>query len=312
MITQYVNHPSEWDDMISLTLEVTYLCDKKCSYCYNPAKRYDGTNKTKLWNEVLKIKKPLKVILLGGETTFYKDSINWFNEYSEKYKNDKSKRLVFFTHGNNTKEVYNKFIGGNDRCAVGMSYHNEQTNLELYMDNVRLLRNNNVTVVVCMIVTEDKVDWEHKRNILKEVKELGCKTDICIEVNKDDCSVNCNKEYADYFKDYIYKCIVANNLIFKNKKNILLDINRNEYYLYFPNGLNKSKKICTVRNYKVNPNNFLNTECGNGTELNLNDNESKLHSYMNQQLVCDARCTGISDTLNTKRFMSADTLEDII
>lgn len=292
-------------DLVSITFETTYLCDKKCSYCYNPIPRFQGASeeaKDKVWNQIMSIKTPLQVLMLGGETTFYEKSIDYFNEFSTKYMNDTTKHMVFFTHGNNKPEVYQRFVGGKKHSTVSFSYHGDQTDLDLWFSNMKILLNNNVRVVTCLLVTEN-TDWEETRQILQKVKSLGADTQVDIEIQGNDQIYN--EEAMAYFDEYLYKCFKITELEFRGSDN--LNIPRDDYFQYFPKGLS-ANKVCYNKVYRITPNLDLEFECGVGNKHSLleHDLECLIRTH---GTMCKQQCTGIASTLNTKQIFATNVKE---
>lgn len=301
------------DDMVSITYEVTYLCDKRCSYCYNPKQRCEGAStevKDRIWNKIMSLDRPLQVLLLGGETTMFEHSIDYWNEYVEKYKDDETKYMTFFTHGNNKPEVYQRFKGGKLHAHVGMSYHAGQTDYELWISNIKILLGNNVPVVVCMVISEDKEHWAEKLKVLEEVAELGCRTDVCFEVSPVENTQQVPPETFDYFYVYFFRCIKIWELEFSGDEE--LTIRRDYYFQHFPRGLSEVKKMCKNKVFKIEPNGNLVLECGQAPHvLNLNINLHDMEKFLDGcTVMCNKPCTGIASTMNVKHFFT-DKIEDI-
>lgn len=300
------------DDLTVITFEPTYLCDKKCPYCYNPIPRSSGATtelKDNVWKKIMNIDSPKHIIMLGGETTFFENSINYFNEFSTKYMNDNSYHMTYFTHGNNKPEVYQKFIGGKKTAAVGFSYHNEQTDLILWLDNMKLLIKNNVQVVVCILIQSNyKGDWEEKKNILETVTKLGAKTQLEIEISNTSYQQNVDKEAFEYFHEYVYRCFKIKELVFKNistgEVEILL---RDDYFKHFPQGLSASKKMCKNQSFRITPDMKLSFECHLTPPIDLTTDLEEFENYIKfKYTLCKKVCTGISSTLNNKKFFESN------
>ncbi len=307
MIKQKVIGIDDINELISCTLEVSFLCDKKCPYCYNPLLRYDGVDKRPIWNELMNVKGPLQILMLGGETTLYKESINFFNEFSLKYNNDLSKHLVYFTHGNNNPNVYKKFIGyNNDQIYMSFSYHGSETDNNLWFKNLQIVLSNNIKVVCCLLVSNNTSNWKEYKDILLKARKLGCETDINIEVNKNNIQKG-NVEYYEYFKEFIYNKKTISDIVFSKNNINIKQIKRSDYFKNFPFGLSSIKKLCFNRVFKIDPNGILTAECGEGVKIDLSNNPNLLHNHMKQTAItCNSTCTGIANTLNTKLFFTKD------
>ena len=313
MIRQTITGTDYIHDLISITYEVTYACNFKCEYCYNPIPRYNGAKtdqKDAVWKKLMEVEGPLQIIMLGGETTYYKKAVNYWNEYVTTFKDDETKSINLYTHGNNTPEVYSEFLGGKDNAYLGFSYHPGQTNEELYFKNIELVRNNDVNVVVCLVTTTDKKDWPKAKEILSKAKALGCQTQIEFCVTTENRR-NATADAYEYFEEFLYRCYKINKLHFKSSKEDLT-LCRDDYNLMFVNGLNDTKKLCTNRTFKISPELYMRYECDvNGEQVELAENIDAFDEFIKKKTVtCEQFCTGIAATLNEKVFL-ADTIKDI-
>lgn len=314
MIKQTMSGDSYIHDMVSIEFEMLYTCDKACSYCYNPIPRYFGAKtdaKEQVWKKIMGVEGPLQVILLGGESTFFKPVFSWWNEYCAKYKDDESKHLIIYTHGNNKPEVYDKFIEkGNKRCYLGFSYHPGQTDEDLYFYNIERLRNRGVNIVVCQVITDDTSTWEHNWNILKRVKDLGCDTQIEFFVSKETGKRGGLVEAQEYFSDFVYQDCHVQDLHFTGNEE--LNILRSEYNAYFPKGLSNVHKICRNRTYLIDANCRLKYECqvnGLGVDL-VNDIDGFDDFIKPKGISCKQECPSSAAVLNDKTFF-ANSIEEI-
>lgn len=312
MIKQTIVGEDYIHDLISVTFEVTYACDKKCSYCYNPIPRFNGAKddvKNAVWQKLMSIKTPLQILLLGGETTFYKHTVDYWNEYVTTYMDDPTHSINLYTHGNNKPEVYEKFIGGKKHAYLGFSYHPGQTDEELYFKNIELVRKNGVNVVVCLVTSNDKTEWPHAKSILERVTELGCQTQIefCV---KTDNSRDATADAYDYFDEYLYQCYKIKELHFTGDENLV--IYRDHYNREFVNGLSNVKKLCKNRTFSIDPNCRLTYECKvGGIGLDLSRNLDRFEEFIAPRHVnCTQQCPSIVATLNEKVFF-AKTIAEI-
>lgn len=294
------------NDLKIITFEVTYACDKHCSYCYNPIPRYNGTctaTKDAIWKSIMDIESAKHIIMLGGETTFFENSIKYYNEYNDTYLLDDTRHMIFFTHGNNKPEVYEKFHSGKKTSTIGFSYHNEQTDNELYFSNMKLLLDNSVNVVVCILIkSQDSSDWEEKLEVLKKATALGAKTQLEIEISNSTFKQDFDSAALEYFDEYVYKCFKVKTLHFGD-----VEIKRDEYFKHFPKGLSNSKKMCRNQAFSINPEGILSYECTVGPKLDLNTDLDKFNDYIKSKFVlCSDVCTGITSTINQKTFFESD------
>lgn len=302
-------------ELVSITFEVTYACDKSCSYCYNPLPRRNGikdANKKRILDELMNIDSPLQVLILGGEPTLYSPSIDFFNDFSTKYNGDEKKHITYFTHGNNKSEFYERFKGGNHLSSVSMSFHLGQTDERLWFENMAILKKNNVNVVVCFLIQQDISQWGYCVEILNKAISMGCETDVSVEIDSNDASTNIINGYLDIFEQYKYKCFKIKNISIVKKGEKIVEFCRNEYYDIFPNGYSNIEKMCRNQVFSITPYGILGRECGVGEGIDISESPSLIHKYIkDDQLLCKSKCTGLASTLNEKVFLNAHNIKAI-
>lgn len=316
MIRQSIEGVDYIHDMVSITYELTYACDKSCSYCYNPQPRFAGANlatKDKIWEKIMSVERPLQVLLLGGETTLHKHVDHYWNSYVEKFKDDTTKTMALYTHGNNKTEVYERFIGGKEHSFLGFSYHPGQTDEDLYFKNMETVRKNGVNVVSCQVLDENKENWAYNREILKRVKELGGTTQLELCVTSENSRNTDVREVYDYFGEYMFRCYKIKNLHF-NGPTVNTTILRDDYNLEFPNGLSSVKKTCWNKVFKIDVNGKMMYECEMGKDTHSVDLAQDLDAFDDfiklRGVTCTQVCPGIASTFNEKLFY-ADSIGEI-
>lgn len=312
MIKQTISGEPYVHELISITFELTYACDKKCSYCYNPIPRYNGvkTNiKDEIWQKIMSIETPLQVLLLGGETTFFKHTSEYWNEYCTKYMTDTTKHINLYTHGNNKPEEYDKYVGGKRHAFFGFSYHPGQTDEDLYFENIKRMRARDVNIVVCLVISADKSTWTEGKEILRKVTELGCRTQIEFCVTSDNLR-DATADAYEFFDAYLYKCYKIKELIFEGDEALRLP--RDHYNRDFVAGLSDIKKFCKNRVYKITADGIMKFECDlGGQRVDLKQDINAFDRFILPKTVtCEQRCTGIASTLNEKVFF-AKTIDEI-
>lgn len=298
--------------MISVTFEVTYACDKKCSYCYNPIPRFNGAkdhHKDAVWSKIMSIKSPLQVLLLGGETTLYKHTIDYWNEFVTTYADDDTHSINLYTHGNNKPEVYDQLKAGKSKAFVGFSYHPGQTDEELYFKNIELVRSKGINVVVCVVTSTDKSTWPNTKRILERVTQLECLTQIEFCVTTDNTR-DATVDAYEYFREHLYQCYKIKELHFTGDET--LTILRDDYNREFVNGLSDVKKLCKNRTFSIDPNCILTYECRvGGAAVDLKTHMHKFDEFIAPRFVdCTQNCPSIVATLNEKVFF-AKTIAEI-
>jgi len=284
--------------------ETTYSCDKKCPYCYNPKERLEGEsylNKIKVFNEILKIKEKFQIIVLGGEPSQFEGTIHFYNLFGKKYGDIPGYRFIIFSHGNAPSSFYNQFNGYSNNIIL-FSWHEEETDEELFFKNMNILKNNGVKFGVCLNVGLNKRDWEKKLTILKKVKSMGGVTQIePIFINEKKYFF---KEMREYFKDFFYECVKYDNVEITSKNGSeKISFEFNDYEL-LPQGIEGPKK-CYNKQFLIDPFLNLSPECNFFPDLkiNLSNDPKKIHTYIKNQVIeCNFNCLSKSNVLNKKEI----------
>jgi MoaA/NifB/PqqE/SkfB family radical SAM enzyme len=308
MITQYVNFKKGYKNLHTLSIELTYDCDKNCHYCYNPSTRYSGEEeliklniyKNNITDFLENTNYPLHIHLIGGEPTKFKYLIELYNFIGEIFKKyyttDRKLELTLFSHGN-AIGIYENLKYFKTHYVL-FSWHGTQTNEELFKKNLLVLKKNNILFGTCINTGTSTKDWPKKIEILKYVKNLGGFTQV-ESIFKDEYKYYFEKA-KEVFKDYYHDCFKIHNVLFKKKNKIIKEINYNDFENY-KSGL-VGKKLCNCVQFTIDPNLDIYPECGFFEEKTKNLNNVSLLEYMNSNrlIQCDKNCLSKSNLINKK------------
>jgi len=298
---QKVKKYKNFDKLISLTFEVTYACDKNCFYCCQPKTKTDTKVINDIWKIILKIDMPLHLIIIGGEPTLIPESIDYFNEYYLKYKETDDKFCTYFTHGNSKN--YDKFISTNNnkKFTISINYHYEETDYDLFMENIKLLRNKKINVAVCLLwydaITDENI--QKMKNVLITAKSLGCETHVEFEFDYSKNSFNENIKKYPEIMELRKKCYKYGSIEISNKSKTINYTSRDEF-------LNKVKyisnlpKICSNQFFYISPDGKIKYDCDFVNEKNVF--EIDINKYLRSDVYCTSTCVGYSSACNDKIF----------
>lgn len=314
MILQNPNYINEeYKDMLSITFELSYICDKSCWYCYNPNHTHFGNDesaKDQIWSYIMNYPGPLQVLLMGGETTLYEKSIQYFNEYCLKYKNDPSKHIIYFSHGNSNLELYSKFDSYQKQEAyISLSFHSNQTKEKLWWEVLDLLKLKNNIVACTILFPDNQKDLDFKFDLLNSLVSKKIETDIFLYQKNDE-----HQEFQDLkrFSKFKYISKIYKAIDFLNKSEIIFSKSKEQLKYFLPNGLTDIKKICWNKYFVINPNGILQAEClyGPTLDLNLSTIEQFNDFVSDQKLTCSVSCTTAGLSTN-KKYLFANNLKQI-
>ena len=315
--TQEVELKKDFKDLkYTFIFEVTYLCDKKCPYCYNSKDRMIGASyfdKLRVFNEILNLKDKFQIIILGGEPSKFEGTIKFYHLFGKKYGEIPGYRFIIFSHGNADPNFYKQFRPYKNNNIL-FSWHEDQTDEDLFFRNMEILKNNGVRFGTCINIGLNKKDWEKKLKILERVKKMGGMTQIEPIFIKNKKYFF--KEMREYFKEYFYKCVKYNNIKIQSEdKSEILKFDFNDYEL-LPQGIEGPKK-CYNKQFLIDPFLNLSPECNFFPELkiNLKNNPKKLYNYIRNQIIsCNFNCLSKSNVFNKKELTeeSFNKIKDII
>ncbi len=198
--------PNEYKKYISITLCLTSECNYKCWYCYqNAAERKTEVDYKDCIKFVKQVQekypeKEILVLLMGGETLFYKD----INDVIEELYNMGIK-IDVTTNGSKPEKWWVKY--GHMINNLTISYHHKEVDEDEFINKCKIITSNlNRHVSIALMLEPKYFDEIYKvaRRLVDEVNNLM----IMIKPIENSLC----------FKDFQYFTTEQNEYILKNRK----------------------------------------------------------------------------------------------
>lgn len=186
----------QFEHAIHVTLNLTWVCNYDCSYCYNKGKDISVKDYTPYeyildFLQSVNRKYPHKTIYLyisGGEPTIYKD----FDKLVKGIKETTNSKIALVNNATQSLEWWGKNSKYFD--SINLSYHTEFVDKEHYYNVCKTILENNKTSSVSALIMMNEPYFDEAYEFAQKLLKLE---DVIVNIKKIRQHTY-TKEHADY------------------------------------------------------------------------------------------------------------------